>query len=159
MTDKLYKKAVRSWSMYDWGNSAFVTTITAGFMPLYYAFMAENAGLTAQQATSSWAYLTTIAAIIISTTRREGVRSILANQIDSAEAYLDGAGTSEISDSAFRVNPDAPVLVVVAEILLNISLPDGSLRTESMNTHTDTGQYTFLLIHCHSGSWKKLQQW
>ncbi len=47
--EKLYKKAVRSWSMYDWANSAFATTIMAGFMPLYYAFIAGEAGLTDQQ--------------------------------------------------------------------------------------------------------------
>lgn len=44
------------------------------------------------------------------TTRREGVGSILANQIDSVEACLarTGTGAGEINDSASRVNPPAP---------------------------------------------------
>ena len=44
---------------------------------------------------------------IISTTRATH-RSRLVNQIDSAEACLDGAGTSQINDSPYRVNPAAP---------------------------------------------------
>ena len=65
MNDKAYKKAVNAWSMYDWANSAFATTIMAGFMPIYFRALAENAGLTGAKATSAWAFVTTIALIII----------------------------------------------------------------------------------------------
>ncbi len=65
MNDKAYKKAVNAWSMYDWANSAFATTIMAGFMPIYFRALAENFGLTGARATSAWAFVTTIALIII----------------------------------------------------------------------------------------------
>ena len=46
--------------------------------------------------------MSSIRARVLSTPMR------LVNQIDSAEAYLDGAGTSEINDSPSRVIPAAP---------------------------------------------------
>jgi UMF1 family MFS transporter len=63
--DVQYRKAKRSWALYDWANSAFVTTIQAGFMPLYFAAMAVAAGLTDQQATSAWGYVSSLALILI----------------------------------------------------------------------------------------------
>jgi MFS-type transporter involved in bile tolerance (Atg22 family) len=30
------KRAVWSWAFYDWGNSAYSTTVTAGFFPLFF---------------------------------------------------------------------------------------------------------------------------
>jgi UMF1 family MFS transporter len=65
MEEKGYKKIVNAWVMYDWANSAFATTIMAGFMPVYFAAMATESGLTDQQATSAWGYVTTIALLIV----------------------------------------------------------------------------------------------
>lgn len=30
------KKAVVSWALYDWANSAFATTVIAGFFPIFF---------------------------------------------------------------------------------------------------------------------------
>ena len=30
------KKAIWGWAMYDWANSAFATTVMAGFFPLFF---------------------------------------------------------------------------------------------------------------------------
>ena len=30
------KKAVWGWAMYDWANSAFATTVMAGFFPIFF---------------------------------------------------------------------------------------------------------------------------
>ena len=30
------KKTILSWSFYDWANSAFATTVMAGFFPLFF---------------------------------------------------------------------------------------------------------------------------
>ncbi len=46
--------------------------------------------------------MSSIRARVLNTLKR------LVNQIDSAEARLDGTGTSEINDSPFCVNPAAP---------------------------------------------------
>ena len=63
--EKAYKKVINAWAMYDWANSAFATTIMAGFMPVYFRAMAINGGLSEVNATSSWAFVTTLALILI----------------------------------------------------------------------------------------------
>jgi UMF1 family MFS transporter len=41
------KKAIWSWSFYDWANSAFATTVMAGFFPLFFkAYWANQANVT-----------------------------------------------------------------------------------------------------------------
>ncbi|MBM7565324.1 MFS transporter [Paenibacillus sacheonensis] len=57
-------KAVRSWIMYDWANSAFVTTIMAAVMPIFYADVA-GAGLKGNTAETYWGYTQTIAMIFV----------------------------------------------------------------------------------------------
>ena len=32
----MHKKKVISWTLYDWGNSAFATTVMAGFFPIFF---------------------------------------------------------------------------------------------------------------------------
>jgi UMF1 family MFS transporter len=65
MDSKLYKKVTNAWVMYDWANSAFATTIMAGFMPVYFRFLAGEAGLSNVNATSAWAFTTTIGLILV----------------------------------------------------------------------------------------------
>ena len=36
MIFKKYKKDAISWAFYDWANSAFATTVMAGFFPIFY---------------------------------------------------------------------------------------------------------------------------
>ena len=36
MIFKKYKKDAISWALYDWANSAFATTVMAGFFPIFY---------------------------------------------------------------------------------------------------------------------------
>jgi UMF1 family MFS transporter len=65
MDENNYRRAVIAWSMYDWANSAFATTVMAGFMPVYFRVMAMEAGLSDVQATSAWGFVATIALVII----------------------------------------------------------------------------------------------
>ncbi|MBN1221090.1 MAG: MFS transporter [Anaerolineae bacterium] len=62
-TEKAYRKVVNSWAMYDWANSAFVTTIMATVLPVYYSNVA-GADLPGNQATVYWGYTTSIALLI-----------------------------------------------------------------------------------------------
>jgi len=52
-------RAVRAWTMYDWANSAFATTIMAAVLPVYYAQVA-GATLPGNTATVYWAYTSSI---------------------------------------------------------------------------------------------------
>jgi UMF1 family MFS transporter len=51
--------------MYDWANSAFVTTIMAAMFPPFYRSMAKAAGLSDANATAYWAYTTSVALLLI----------------------------------------------------------------------------------------------
>jgi UMF1 family MFS transporter len=54
----------RAWALYDWANSAFLTTIVAAVFPIYYNNVAAK-GLTPADAASRFAWATTIAMILI----------------------------------------------------------------------------------------------
>jgi len=64
MESKEEKRAKFAWVMYDWANSAFVTTITAAVLPVYYSSVAA-ATLPAYQRTANWSYTTTIALLLV----------------------------------------------------------------------------------------------
>lgn len=64
MDEQEHKRGIRAWMMYDWANSAFATTIMAAVLPVYYADVAART-LPDHLRTSSWAYTTTIALILV----------------------------------------------------------------------------------------------
>ena len=59
-----HKRAIRAWTMYDWANSTFATTIAAAVLPVYYSTVASK-NLQPHEATSNWAFTTTIALILV----------------------------------------------------------------------------------------------
>jgi len=64
MDEALHKRAIRAWTMYDWANSAFATTIMAAVLPVYYASIATADGLAPNMATAYWGFTTSISALI-----------------------------------------------------------------------------------------------
>jgi UMF1 family MFS transporter len=63
MEEKSHKRAIWAWTMYDWGNSGFVTTIMAAVLPVYYSSVAAS-NLPANVATAYWGYTTSLAALL-----------------------------------------------------------------------------------------------
>ena len=64
MEPKEKKRAQFAWVMYDWANSAFVTTITAAVLPVYYSSVAA-VGLLPNLRTAYWGYTSTIALLLV----------------------------------------------------------------------------------------------
>jgi UMF1 family MFS transporter len=64
MEEKLHKRAITAWTMYDWANSAFVTTVMAAVLPVYYANVAA-ATLPEELRSAYWAYTTTISLLLV----------------------------------------------------------------------------------------------
>ena len=62
-SEKAYRKVINSWAMYDWANSAYVTTIIAALLPVYYSQVAGST-LEGNLATVYWGYTSTIALLI-----------------------------------------------------------------------------------------------
>ncbi|MDQ0214443.1 UMF1 family MFS transporter [Oikeobacillus pervagus] len=59
-------KQEKSWTMYDWANSAYSLIITTAVFPLYFKAVASDAGLTGPTSTAYWGYANSIATFIIS---------------------------------------------------------------------------------------------
>jgi len=64
MEPKEKKRAQFAWVMYDWANSAFVTTITAAVLPVYFSSVAA-VNLPANLRTAYWGYTSTIALLLV----------------------------------------------------------------------------------------------
>lgn len=63
MTSKLQRRIVNAWCLYDWGNSAFSTTVEAAVLPVYFSSVVA-AGLPGNTATVYWGYAASIALLI-----------------------------------------------------------------------------------------------
>ncbi len=60
----LKDRVVFGWTMYDWANSAFATTIMAAVLPVYYHQVAA-ANLPSEDAVAYWAYTAGVALILV----------------------------------------------------------------------------------------------
>jgi len=54
VSEKEYERRIRAWTMYDWANSAFATTILAAVLPVYYSQVAGANLPSAATATAYW---------------------------------------------------------------------------------------------------------
>jgi UMF1 family MFS transporter len=54
LAPKEYQRRIRAWTMYDWANSAFATTILAAVLPVYYSSVAGATLPSAAVATAYW---------------------------------------------------------------------------------------------------------
>lgn len=61
--ERQHKRAINAWTMYDWGNSAFATTIMAAVLPVYYSSVAAG-NLAPNIATAYWGFTSSISALI-----------------------------------------------------------------------------------------------
>lgn len=66
--------AERSWVLYDVGNSAF-TLLIATIIPIYFNFLAEEAGLSNVQYLAYWGYAASAATLLVAVLGRCSVPS------------------------------------------------------------------------------------
>lgn len=64
-TEREYKKRIWAWTMYDWANSAFATTILAAVLPVYYSQVAGSTLPSATVATTYWSYGLSISLFLV----------------------------------------------------------------------------------------------
>jgi MFS transporter, UMF1 family len=60
-----YKRRIWAWTMYDWANSAFATTILAAVLPIYFSQVAGSTLPSATVATSYWSFGLSISLLIV----------------------------------------------------------------------------------------------
>ena len=59
------RRTINAWCMYDWANSAFMTTVTTALFPVFFRSIAINAGLPEHTATAYWGYTSSIALLLV----------------------------------------------------------------------------------------------
>ncbi len=63
--DKEYKRRIHAWTMYDWANSAFATSILAAILPVYFSQVAGATLPSATVATTYWSTGLSVSLLII----------------------------------------------------------------------------------------------
>lgn len=65
ISEKEYQRRVWAWTMYDWANSAFATTILAAVLPVYFSQVAGASLPSATVATTYWSYGLSLSLFIV----------------------------------------------------------------------------------------------
>ena len=63
--DREYRRRIRAWTLYDWANSAFATTVLAAVLPVYYSQVAGRTLGSAAQATAYWTATLSISLVLV----------------------------------------------------------------------------------------------
>ncbi|NWF68590.1 MAG: MFS transporter [Chloroflexi bacterium] len=64
LDDRTYRRRVFSWTMYDWANSAFATTILAAVLPIYFSTVAGSTLPSEAAATGWWSFSLSVSLFI-----------------------------------------------------------------------------------------------
>jgi len=59
------RRAINAWCMYDWANSAFVTTVTAALFPPFFRGLVLAGGRSGSEATAYWGYTSSVALLVV----------------------------------------------------------------------------------------------
>jgi UMF1 family MFS transporter len=135
MNDKRYRRIINAWSMYDWANSAFATTIMAAMFPPFYRSVAIAAGAAENIATSRWAYTTSIALLLIAIIAP--ALGAIADHTGGKKRYIAFfAGLGILATAAFVfIGTDTWLLASVLFILGNIGFAGANIFYESLLPH------------------------
>lgn len=130
----LGRPELRAWAMYDWANSAMVTTITAAVFPIYYVRVA-GAGMDPARATQSYATSTTIGLTIIAVLAP--LLGTLADYVAIKKRLLGtfmGIGVAAVAMMFFIYRGDL-LLASVLFILANIGVNGSFVFYEALLPH------------------------
>ncbi len=83
-----YRKIINAWSMYDWANSAFYTTIVAAIFPPFFRSLATSGGVPGADATAYWAYVTSAGLLVVAVLGP--VLGAIADQTGSKKKWVIG---------------------------------------------------------------------
>jgi UMF1 family MFS transporter len=135
MDDKAYRKVINAWCMYDWANSAFVTTIMAALFPPFYRALVIESGLAGSTATAYWGYTTSIALLIIALVAP--VLGAIADHTGGKKRYVAFfAGLGILSTAAFVfIGTDTWLLASILYIGGNVGFAGANIFYESLLPH------------------------
>ena len=128
------KLAQFGWIMYDWANSAFVTTITAAVLPVYFASVAA-VNLPEHLRTAYWAYTSTIALLLVAL--MGPVMGAMADFRGAKKKYLTTFALIGIFGAAllFFVREGDWVLASIFYIIGNVGFAGANVFYDSLLPH------------------------
>ncbi|HDH05460.1 MAG TPA: MFS transporter [Nitrospirae bacterium] len=127
------KKAIFGWSLYDWANSAFATTIMAGFFPLFFKQF-WSAGADVNVSTARLALANSIAGIIIALFAP--VLGAIADQGTAKKKFLFFFAYMGVvmTSSLYMVLKGNWPLAVMLYVLASIGFAGGNIFYDSLIT-------------------------
>jgi MFS transporter, UMF1 family len=133
-TERLHRLRITSWSMYDWANSAFATTVMAALLPPYFSTVAA-AGMPAARASSIWGYAVSIAMLF--TAFMGPIMGATADYTGSKKRFMGGFLVLAIIFTAclYMVQQGDWVLAVVFYVLASIGNAGANIFYDSLLPH------------------------
>ena len=130
----LHRKDLRAWAMYDWANSAFVTTIMGAIFPIYYVSVAAST-LPEAQRTALWGYTQAVALVLIALT--SPVLGAVADFLGAKKKFLLGFALTGVLGSFLLsfVTEGAWLFASAAFVIGNIGFASGNVFYESLLPH------------------------
>ena len=134
LTLGLHRRELRAWAMYDWANSAFVTTIMAAVLPVYYHQVAA-VDLPPNVRTVYWGYTQTIALLIVALL--SPVLGAVADHLGAKKKFLAFFAGMGVFGSflLFFAGEREWFFASIAFIIGNVGYAAGEVFYESMLPH------------------------
>ncbi len=129
------RRAIRSWCLYDWANSAFATTIMAALFPPFFRALATRSGMAPADATATWGYTTSAALVLVALSAP--ILGAVAD-VSGSRKRLVGffAGLGIIATALFAtLGTDAWLPAALLFIAGNIGFAGGNVFYESLLPH------------------------
>jgi len=126
----LRRRPVVGWAFYDWANSAFATTVMAGFFPVFYSAITQDIST---QDSQFYFNLTLAAAFVIATGMigtmlgpwlmdRAGIHHPLARGL-ALGTISHGQGTAQAVSEGEKQGAIAGIAMGVSAVLTSVALP------------------------------------
>ncbi len=130
----LHRRELRAWAMYDWANSAFVTTIMAAILPVYYHQVAGST-IPENMRTAYWGYTQTVALVIVALS--SPVLGAAADYLGAKKRFLASFVALGVFGSflLYFVGEGDWLFASFAFILGNIGYAGGNVFYESLLPH------------------------
>ncbi len=130
----LHRKELRAWAMYDWANSAFVTTIMGAVLPVYFINVSATT-LPEELRTAYWGYTQSVGLVIIAIT--SPFLGAAADYLGAKKKFLAGFALIGAVGSflLFFADEGHWFFASVAFIIGNIGFASGNVFYESLLPH------------------------
>lgn len=129
-----HKKAIWAWTMYDWANSSFATTVMGAVLPTYFAtYIAKGASV------PIWGYAVAIGSLLIALL--SPILGALADFKGSKKLFLGifaGLGIVSTALLFFVTNPSQLVLNILLYVLGTIGFAGSLVFYDSLLPHVAT---------------------